>query len=237
MISVGFTSNYNNEDLTKLSVISEPDSFIFGLFNDDNTLLAAGRKNHDEYLSFINEYNHLSKFYLSKSNAFTHIHKSKINDIENLMPFKDQMNNEDIFTLYEDEWLEKVNIHTSKHISSAIQSRFKYADTPICYIHFNKGSIIICVCGNVGFKFFNEFEIENAEDIIYFTKSVLQTLQIDEEKVILKLSGYIEEGYLFYKMLLRYFHNLEFATAYNFQVNENAGKEHYYFDHYLNIAF
>ena len=237
MISVGFVSNYNKEDLTKLSVISESESFIYGLFDNDNTLMESGRKNLNEYDSLINAYPNLNKFHLSKSNSFTHIHEAKLAEVANLLPFKDHMNNEEIYTIYDDVWMQKINTHSVKHISTAIQSRFKYVDTPIAYIHFNKSSIIICVCGSVGFRFFNEFEIENAEDIIYFTKSVLQTLKIDEEKVILKLSGYIEEGYIYYKMLQRYFYNIEFATAYNFQVNENAGKEHYYFDHYLNIAF
>ena len=70
MISVGFVSNYNKEDLTKLSVISESESFIYGLFDNDNTLMESGRKNLNEYDSLINAYPNLNKFHLSKSNSF-----------------------------------------------------------------------------------------------------------------------------------------------------------------------
>jgi hypothetical protein len=199
--------------------------------------LESSRKSKNELSDFLIQFENIDTYFLSKSNAFTHIHASKFDTAKDLLPMKDQMLGENIFTLYDDEVISKLSIKNVRHISTAIQTYYRYHHRPICFVHFNKTSILICVCGSVGFKFFNEFEIENAEDILYFTKSTLQTLNIDESEVILNLSGYIEEGYLFYKMLQRYFYQLEMAANDNFKVKDNLGKEHYYFEHFLNISF
>ena len=84
--------------------------------------------------------------------------------------------------------------------------------------------------------FFNEFQIETAEDVIYYVMAVIkEACNLTLEEVTVLLSGQITVNSSFYQLLYRYIPRLETAAAAHFLTTSDVLGDHVYFDHFLNV--
>ncbi len=237
MISIAFKSDFEREKLTKYSVLTESNSAVYGLFIDD-LLVESGRMGQNEVDGFIKDYDKLfvSKFLGSKSFAFTHVDDDTIEQLKNTTQYHDVTNNNpNIYCCFNDNNLQK-NTLNLKHFSSLIHQYYKDELCPVCFMHFGKNKLIICITGSQGFKFYNEYEIETGADAVYYTKAVLQNTDTIEDITKVILSGYIEDESELYKAVYRHFLKVEKASSNNFLVSNADINAHSYFDHFLNVS-
>ncbi|MBK8699944.1 MAG: DUF3822 family protein [Saprospiraceae bacterium] len=237
MINLGFTSSYEKEQIEKLSVIYEADSFVYGLFGKGNVLLKTGTKPYhllDEFISKVKPEG-ASLHTLSKSRYFTHIPLAELQGPLARLPYRDKMSGEDIVTCYDSEtvYLQGVNL---KHFSTAIQHHYVFDTRDICHIHLGNSTASFCLCGKSGFKFYNEFDIQNAEDVIYYAQAVTKNFIPAETQPPVALSGLVEENSNLYKLLFRYLNPFGFANTYQFKTAQHEIGSHAFFDHYINIS-
>lgn len=75
---------------------------------------------------------------------------------------------------------------------------------PVCYVHLGLRQMDITVLSKKKLLLFNSFKFETKEDFIYYLLFTIEQLQLDPEKVHIKLFGHIEEGDAFYSMCYRY---------------------------------
>jgi hypothetical protein len=236
MISIAFKSDYNDNNITKLSLISETETFVYGLFEDD-LLVESGRFPIEDYDVFMKDYesHRIKKFFASKSKSFTHVDNEGLKAMKPKTQHQEVLNkNPEIHCCYNDSNLAS-NVD-ALHFSTLIHNHYKHYNNPVAFLYFGKNKLTICVSGECGFKFYNEFEIESPADVIYFTKAVLQNTSVDESRTIAIVGGYIEEGSEIYKMLYRHFMEVEKAKSPNFNVINDEIRPHSYFDHKLNVS-
>lgn len=236
MISIAFKSEYNKINLTKVSVIAEKDSFVYGLF-ENNLLVESGRISENELNTFVSGFSdhNTAMYFASKSTAFTHTDEIGLDTIKQSTQYQEFFDvNPNIYCCYnEDKFPHQTD--NLKHFSTLINDYYKYEAKTICYAHFGKNAMTLCITGLDGFKFYNNYEIENAADVIYFIKAVLQNTNTNEDSVHILVGGYLEEQSEIYKTMFRHFQNVDKAKGQNFAAKNEAINPHSYFDHYLNI--
>lgn len=230
MISIGFNSPYSEEALQQISIILEDSTFVYGIFIKGTILVESNRMLLSELDIFLKKYDGLHVDYISKSRAFTHVTSDGISQIEGKTSHKDEMS-EGIYCYYNGE----IASEELKHFSTSIYNYFKKMNEKICFIYFGKHKMCVHINDNNRFIFYNEFEIENEADALYYLKSVIQSLNIDDEKIRIVMAGYIEEGFAIYKTIYQYFKNVEFTVDSDFRINNKDVSNHAYFDHFLCI--
>ncbi len=236
MISIAFKSEYKKINLTKVSIISEKDSFVYGLF-EHFLLVESGRIPINELGNFLNEFSALKGniHFASKSHSYTHTDSLGLEAMKTKTAYQEFFDvNPTIHCCFNDENF-PANTENLKHFSTIINDHFKYHSSMVCYAHFGKNNVVVCITGLDGYKFYNQYEIETASDVLYYVKAVLQNTDTDESMVNIMVGGYIEEQSEIYKTLYRYFKHVSKAEGQNFAAKNETINPHSYFDHYLNI--
>jgi hypothetical protein len=234
MLSTSFKNNYDVDAISKISLISESDSFIYGILVG-NVLEEAGRLNFDEVNEFIESKNNPIIKYGSKSKSFTHIDEKKLPELRSLTHFQNIIEgNPPIYCCFNDDNLVS-KVRNVDHFSGAIHHQFKYEWDDVIYVHLNKTSVILCLTGRNGFRFYNEFDYETSVDILYFLKSVMETTHIEPKNTKVFIGGYIEKLSEMFKIIYRYVDQIIFAKHQIYSVSNNVLDPHVYFDHILNL--
>lgn len=237
MIQIDFSSDFIDKDITKLSVISDADSFVYGLFDHNQTMVSRGKLSQEKAANFLQEWENkqVSIHYMSLSPAFTHLPMEEQKAFANPSLLKDLWQEDGIICFYEDS----VMVHQSwtyKHITTTCLPFFKHKRGNRIWLHF-LDKYILMACGADGkFLFFNQFEITTAEDVIYYLFALSrQVFQTEPENIQVDFSGQLTLNSSFYQLMYRYIKNLEAATHPDFRTANEDLADHVYFDHFLNI--
>jgi hypothetical protein len=234
MLSTSFKNEYSDNDITKISVLSESDSFIYAIFEHD-LLQEAGRLPLEDLDDLCEKYEGKKIYFGSKSKTFSHVDEGNLSILKGQTKYQELLDtNPNVYCCYFDDNFNSISIQP-QHFSSIIHHHFKYKSNHICYIHFNKKSIIICISGKEGFRFYNEFDFGSSEDALYYLLSVLDRTELNKENVEILAGGYIERNSEVFKLLYRYLDHFDLVNIEALQVMNADTNAHSYFDHYLNI--
>ena len=237
MIQIDFSSDFLDKDIAKLSVISDADSFVYGLFDHQQCMVHRGKLLHENAASFIKDWQSkgVSIHYMSPSPAFTHVPVNEQDGFDKPKIYRDHWIENNIICYYEDE----VDINSNwnyKHITTASFQYYSQRNGKRIWLHF-LDQLAQMACFDEGrFMFFNQYEIQSAEDVIYYLFALSrQVFQTEPDEIHVEFSGQLTLNSSFYQLLFRYIRNLEAAHQTAFQTKNEDLADHIYFDHFLNI--
>lgn len=107
------------------------------------------------------------------------------------------------------------------------------------YLHIQYNRFDVIYLESKQLKFFNSFNYQTVEDLIYFLLYVMEQLNLDRERIPVQLIGEFDESSAVYEILFKYIRNVkvgERPKAVNYsQVISSLPKQQYYtlFNQYL----
>lgn len=107
------------------------------------------------------------------------------------------------------------------------------------YLHIQYNRFDVVYVDNKKLKFFNSFNYQTVEDLIYFLLYVMEQLNLDRESIPVELIGEFDEQSAIYEMLFKYIRKVSIGKrpqAVNYsQVLSSLPQQHYYtlFNQYL----
>lgn len=132
-----------------------------------------------------------------------------------------------------------VNTHFSISQLSLLNYFAKFSQLDeFCILHFNESEILIFYYKGGELKFFNSFAFINAEDVVYHTLHVLNTLGLNNEKCVVHYSGMLGEessNLALLKQYVKYLKPLERTNKLNYSPLVEQMPAHYFIQHYASI--
>jgi hypothetical protein len=98
--------------------------------------------------------------------------------------------------------------HSGTVLINTLLNQNRTTTEPICYVQVSKGEMEMMVISDKKLLFYNQFEYKTKEDFLYYLLFSLEQLQIDLERVQLKLFGAVEEGDPIYNICYQYIKNV-----------------------------
>ena len=95
--------------------------------------------------------------------------------------------------------------HSGTVLINTLLKQNRTSSEPVCYVQVSEREMEMMVISDKKLLFYNQFEYRNKEDFLLFS---LEQLQMDLEKVNLKLFGSIEEGDPIYDLCYQYIKNV-----------------------------
>lgn len=256
-IDIAFDKVENIKKVNELSVVLYPDSFFYGLWNNDEVLIKTD--NHDinnfskllniwkknysfnivRVLSTVKPFVHLPKEYYKKKDFKTYFNGVyKVDKRKSSKKDTDDFLREEIKTLH---YLDKKFVNNLKefdvpfksaHISTALANYSFLIDSDlICYIHGNV--MHVCYAKDGAFKLYNQYYCESAEDFLYFILWVMNHFQLDPESESVHLGGMINTDSPVMTTIKAYVKNIHMIDQnIKLPVQHNVSKQ-YYYDLYL----
>lgn len=125
--------------------------------------------------------------------------------------------------------------HSSEVLLSYLIDHFKGETYPKTVVQINLRSIEIIQLENGKINFFNHFETNSKEDILYYVLFALEQMNIDPENALLHLCGYLRNKEDLNELLLSYIGTIE--TIVNPKLNLPPNFEKYkHHRHLLNLT-
>ena len=123
-----------------------------------------------------------------------------------------------------------------KHISTAlietIFGRSANKNEKKVFLNINSCNFNVLILEN-GLKFFNTFDFQNEEDILYYTLFACEQSGVDVQSDMLELAGEFEAGSGVHKLMSQYVKNISFAVTEKGIARGEIFKKiphHYYFN-------
>ena len=238
MIQLDFSSDFLEKDIKKLSVIADADSFVYGLFDNQGTMVQRASLPWDRLTSFSQYWTGKDArvYYMSTSKAFSFSAMENRPTLNADYLLYDLWQAQNAYCLYED----KNSIDSNweyKHVATAWAHFNHSTSDPAIWLHFKEKSITIACGTSHDFRLFNEYQIETAEDAIYYLFATCQqALGLNIEQVTVWISGQITVNSSFYQLLYRFIPKLHTLSSDKFTTKSEILGDHVYFDHYLNIS-
>lgn len=98
--------------------------------------------------------------------------------------------------------------HSGTVLISTLMSQNRTTSEPTCYVQVSGKEMEMMVVSDKKLLFYNQFEYKTKEDFLYFLLFSLEQLQMDLEKVQLKLFGAVEEGDPIFALCYQYIKNV-----------------------------
>lgn len=105
--------------------------------------------------------------------------------------------------------------HSGTILIETLLTQTRNSTDPICYVQVSEKEMEIVVITEKKLQLYNHFEYGNKEDFLYYLLFTLEQLQVDLEKVQLKLFGTIEEGDPIYELCYRYVKHISVFVPFN----------------------
>ena len=142
MIQIDFSSDFLDKDIAKLSVISDADSFVYGLFDHQHCMVHRGKLLPENAALFIKDWQDkgVTVHYMSPSAAFTHLPVNEQDGHNNPNIYRDHWVDENILCFYEDAAI----INSSwdyKHITTASFQYYSLKNDKRIWLHFLDQSV------------------------------------------------------------------------------------------------
>jgi hypothetical protein len=134
----------------------------------------------------------------------------------------DEVENQDMVTVYVpyaninnyvyDIFGEFTFLHNGTIIIQSLLNGYGNHKEAICYAHVSKKQLDICVIAQKKLLLYNSFLYETKEDFTYYLLFVLEQLELDNDQVLVKLFGAIEEDDAIYDLCQNYIKNIIIFT-------------------------
>ncbi|WP_036194716.1 DUF3822 family protein [Maribacter antarcticus] len=134
----------------------------------------------------------------------------------------DEVENQDMITVYVpyaninnyvyDIFGEFTFLHNGTIIIQSLLNGYGNTKEAICYAHVSKKQLDICVIAQKRLLLYNSFLYETKEDFAYYLLFVLEQLELDSDRVPVKLFGAIEEDDAIYDLCQNYIKNILIFT-------------------------
>lgn len=98
--------------------------------------------------------------------------------------------------------------HSGTVLINTLLNQSRTTTDPVCYVQVSEREMEMMVISDKKLLFYNQFEFKNKEDFLYYLLFSLEQLQMDLEKVHLKLFGAVEEGDPIYELCYKYIKNV-----------------------------
>ena len=98
--------------------------------------------------------------------------------------------------------------HSGTVLIQTLMNQNRSTSEPVCYVQVSEKEMEMMVISEKELFFYNQFEYKTKEDFLYYLLFGLEQLQLDLEKIQLKLFGAIEEGDPIYDLCYTYITNV-----------------------------
>ncbi len=98
--------------------------------------------------------------------------------------------------------------HSGTVLINTLLNQNRTTSEPVCFVQVSEREMEMMVISDKKLLFYNQFEYNTKEDFLYYLLFSLEQLQMDLEKVQLKLFGTIEEGDDIYELCYKYVKNI-----------------------------
>ena len=98
--------------------------------------------------------------------------------------------------------------HSGTVLINTLLKQNRTSAEPVCYVQVSDREMEVMVMSDKKLVFYNQFGYSSKEDFLYYLLFSLEQLQMDLEKVNLKLFGSIEEGDAIYELCYQYIKNV-----------------------------
>lgn len=98
--------------------------------------------------------------------------------------------------------------HSGTVLIQTLMNQNRSTSEPVCYVQVSEKEMEMMVISEKELFFYNQFEYKTKEDFLYYLLFGLEQLQLDLEKIQLKLFGAIEEGDPIYDLCYKYITNV-----------------------------
>lgn len=117
--------------------------------------------------------------------------------------------------------------HSGSVLTSTLLNQNRNSGHPVCYVQVAEKEMEIVIISGKKLLFYNYFEYSTSEDFLYYLLFSMEQLQVNLEKVFLKLFGQIEEGDSIYELCYKYVKNISVfvPSKTSFPLNQEDGKE------------
>ena len=94
--------------------------------------------------------------------------------------------------------------HSGTVLINKLLNQARISPDPVCYVQVAEKEMEMMVVSEKKLLFYNQFEFKTKEDFLYYLLFSLEQLQMNPEKIQLKLFGTIEEGDSIYNLCYQY---------------------------------
>ena len=94
--------------------------------------------------------------------------------------------------------------HSGTVLINTLINQTRITSEPICYVQVSEKEMEMMVVSEKKLLFYNQFEFKTKEDFLYYLLFSLEQLQMNPEKIQLKLFGTVEEGDPIYDLCYQY---------------------------------
>lgn len=98
--------------------------------------------------------------------------------------------------------------HSGTVLITTLLNQSRNSNEPVCYVQVSEKEMEMVVISEKKLLFYNHFTYKTAEDFLYYLLFGLEQLNIDLEKVKLKLFGIVEEGDAIFDLCYTYIRNV-----------------------------
>ncbi|MEM7486247.1 MAG: DUF3822 family protein [Bacteroidota bacterium] len=98
--------------------------------------------------------------------------------------------------------------HSGTVLITMLLNQTGISKEPTCYVQVSKKEMEIVVIADKKILFYNHFEYKTNEDFMYYLLFSLEQLQLNLEKIELRLFGLVEEGDTIYELCYTYIKNV-----------------------------
>lgn len=105
--------------------------------------------------------------------------------------------------------------HSGTVLINTLLNQNRSSSEPLCYVQVSKSEMEMMVISDKKLLFYNQFEYKTKEDFLYYLLFSLEQLQMNLEKIHLKLFGAIEEGDPIYDLCYQYIKNISVFVPLN----------------------
>lgn len=121
------------------------------------------------------------------------------------------------------------------HLATALDHLYYLGKPTVFHVHFELKRLHIYYKEDGHFQFYNNYEIDTAEDVLYFIELVHNVVISNKDhRMPLEVSGLVERKSIYMDLVARYYPEINFVST---GLNANGESlNHLYFGHYLNLA-
>ena len=235
MLNINFDTFQGEKSL--LSVILDADSFFYAVIESDRSrLLSFGSipldsRAEQALRSISDKYIPQQSFFATKTQFF---HLGQSVDVQSVELGFEAQNSK--FGHISFEILSRYSHYGWRHFSTCLSSCFKMMDEGI-YLIKGESSIDIAVQIGGVMHYFNRYKCLMAEDVLYYTRLVIEKSGLPLDGKPVYLGGLIDQESSIHYLMKNYVDQVVFMNKPTFMLPTSVlHPTHYYIDHLINIG-
>lgn len=256
-VELAFDHTQNKNDIKELSVVVYTDSFFYGLWDIDQTLVKVGYHPYSSLEGVLTLWDYHYSFnqvnLLSAIKPFVHLHEDDVDGIYFEAYFKglynlnriskhikriDAFRHQPISTLhflnnkvtkrFDDHVVDYKAMHISTAMANYCQS---HNEGLIGYVSNDK--LHLTYSNTEGFRFYNQFDCYYAHDYLYYLLLIMNEFGLDHQNYIVKIGGDIQRDSELFNLLNKHVRHLQFVDEKIKVTSQVGGNTSQFYDLYL----